>query len=414
MAQVRVGVGPADRIPAVTEQEVLEAIGRLKISAPGSDGVNAEVLKKTAPELAAKWATAFTDVLRSGEFPAEWKEGKCIALAKPGRDIFQASGWRPIVLLRCASKLLESVIAERLIYGLGEKFRVPEIHGFCRGRSCDTALKRIVDAYRAGCGRKGHQTLLLTLDESNAFNSVKHSFLVQQLSGLGVAPYLCTVIKSWLSGQHVQLEFGADQATISLERGVPQGSILGPLLYATSTLSLASLLRPIPGLTSTFYADDKTLVLTTKGVREFRERWLQIETRISDWSRASGLSLNPSKCYYLSPRKLQVSALMIDGKAIGRAKVVTILGLAVDQRLLFREHIKRKTAQARSRLGRLHALGWERAGLDTKRILKTYHLAVLPFLGHAVSVWAEALENPNLAKCRDCPCFIIICLRILC
>ncbi|EER12634.1 conserved hypothetical protein, partial [Perkinsus marinus ATCC 50983] len=108
MAQVRVGVGSADRIPAVTEQEVLEAIGRLKISAPGSDGVNAEVLKKTAPELAAKWATAFTDILRSGEFPAEWKEGKCIALAKPGRDIFQPSGWRPIVLLRCASKLLES------------------------------------------------------------------------------------------------------------------------------------------------------------------------------------------------------------------------------------------------------------------------------------------------------------------
>ncbi|EER04774.1 conserved hypothetical protein, partial [Perkinsus marinus ATCC 50983] len=92
---------------------------------------------------------------------------------------------------------------------------------------------------------------------------------------------------------------------------------------------------------------------------------------------------------------------MIDGKAIGRAKVVTILGLTVDQRLLFREHIKRKTAQARSRLGRLHALGWERAGLDTKRILKTYHLAVLPFLGHAVSVWAEALENPNLAKAVD-------------
>ncbi|EER10122.1 conserved hypothetical protein [Perkinsus marinus ATCC 50983] len=116
----RAGVRPINRdlVEEVTEDEVLQAIGRLKISAPGSDGVNGEVLKKTAPQLAAKWAEAFTYILKTGEYPEEWKDGKCIALSKPGRDIFTASGWRPVVLLRCASKLLESVIAERLLHSL--------------------------------------------------------------------------------------------------------------------------------------------------------------------------------------------------------------------------------------------------------------------------------------------------------
>ncbi|EER07564.1 conserved hypothetical protein [Perkinsus marinus ATCC 50983] len=213
----RAGVRPINRdlVEEVTEDEVLQAIGRLKISAPGSDGVNGEVLKKTAPQLAAKWAEAFTDILKTGEYPEEWKDGKCIALSKPGRDIFTASGWRPVVLLRCASKLLESVIAERLLHSLGDKFRVPEIHGFCRGRSCDTALERIVEAYKSGMGKKGHHTLLLTLDESNAFNSVKHSFIISELNRLGVPPYLVRTLRSWLTGQQVHLEFGADEASVS-------------------------------------------------------------------------------------------------------------------------------------------------------------------------------------------------------
>ncbi|KAF4652882.1 hypothetical protein FOL47_010807 [Perkinsus chesapeaki] len=400
----RAGMKPIqpEWVYAVTGDEVLQAIGKLKISAPGSDGVNGEVLKKTAPLLAAKWAEAFTEILRSGEYPAEWKDGKCIALSKPGRDIFTASGWRPVVLLRCASKLLESVIAERLIHSLGEKFRVPEIHGFCRGRSCDTALARIVEAYKDGTSKKGHHTLLLTLDESNAFNSVKHSFLVSELYRLGVPPYLVRTLRSWLTGQQVHLDFGADSAAITLERGVPQGSILGPLLYSISTLSLASLLRPIDDLVSTFYADDKTLVLCTKGKKDFLMKWNRIEDLITLWGKASGLTLSPSKCSYMCRSKLQVPALFIDGGAIPRTKVVKILGLFVDQRLTFATHIRKRCVEARKRIGVLHALGWERAGLDHRRVIRTWHQAVLPFLAHAASIWAPVLsDSPNLSKILD-------------
>ncbi|EEQ98296.1 hypothetical protein Pmar_PMAR026632, partial [Perkinsus marinus ATCC 50983] len=100
--------------------------------------------------------------------------------------------------------------------------------------------------------------------------------------------------------------------------------------------------------------------------------------------------------------KLQVPALFIDGGAIPREKVVKILGLFVDQRLTFAVHIRKKCAEARKRIGLLQALGWERAGLDHRRIIRTWHQAVLPFLAHAASIWAPVLSgSPNLSKIVD-------------
>ncbi|KAF4729214.1 hypothetical protein FOZ63_020969, partial [Perkinsus olseni] len=111
---------------------------------------------------------------------------------------------------------------------IGGRLETPVVHGFCKGKSVDTAASRIVEAFRAGRKRsKRAPVALIQLDVQNAFPSVKHSHILATLARYGVPRYLIDIAASYLKGQSVAATYG-----------VPQGSALGPFLFLLSTLPL--------------------------------------------------------------------------------------------------------------------------------------------------------------------------------
>ncbi|KAF4681732.1 hypothetical protein FOZ60_011670 [Perkinsus olseni] len=217
----------------------------------------------------------------------------------------------------------------RALIEIRDRLESPVVHGFCKGKSVDTAALRIINAFRAGRKRsKRAPVALIQLDVQNAFPSVKHSHILATLARYDVPRYLIDIVESYLEGQSVAATYGSDEATVAVSRGS-----------------------------------------------------------------AAGLGYEPAKSQALLPRTIGDDVLSLDRTPVDIVKVVRVLGVLINRRLSFQHHIKVKCAEAKAKLGRLRHLGWARAGITGKKVIKTYKVAIVPALSHAVAAWKEGLES---------------------
>ncbi|KAF4649015.1 hypothetical protein FOL47_002547, partial [Perkinsus chesapeaki] len=388
-----------DPVPAVTHSELREAANGLRRgAAPGEDDVTNGIILDTLEVLKDNWSTQFTKALGTGEYPGGWKTSKGIFIHKAGRDPTKPNGWRPICLVGSGSKLFERLIVERLAScpQIRKRLDSPIVHGFCKGKSVDSAVLRVVEAFRAGRKRSKRAPIaLVQLDVQNAFSSVKHSHILATLVRYNVPRYLVRIVEDYLKAQYVSAIYGSDEAGLELERGVPQGSALGPFLFLLSTLPLVDEFADMEGkgVSLTLYADDTTVVVSGGTGPSLVKRWRSAEALLLAWATNAGVSYEPVKSQALLPRTIGDHILSLDGTPIDIVKVVRVLGVWIDHRLSFQHHIRLKVSEAKAKLGRLRHLGWARAGITGKKIIKTYKVAILPALAHAIVAWKEGLES---------------------
>ncbi|KAF4661747.1 hypothetical protein FOL46_005625, partial [Perkinsus olseni] len=340
---------------------------------PGEDDVSNDIVLDTLEVPKDSWSVQLTAALEAGVFPQEWKHSKGVFIHKSGRDPARPNGWRPICLVTSGSKLFERLILERLAScpQIRDRLESPVIHGFCKGKSVDTAALRIINAFRAGRKRsKRAPVALIQLDVQNAFPSVKHSHILATLARYDVPRYLIDIVESYLEGQSVAATYGSDEATVGLERGVPQGSALGPFLFLLSTLPLVDAFSGMEekGVSLTLYADDTTVVVSAGTGPSLVKRWRSAEALLLAWAADAGVSYEPAKSQALLPRTIGDDILSLDGTPVDIVKVVRVLGVLIDRRLSFQHHIKVKCAEAKAKLGRLRHLGWARAGITGKKV----------------------------------------------
>ncbi|CAB0043202.1 unnamed protein product [Trichogramma brassicae] len=242
----RVPSGPALRlprraeelIPAVTLEELKGAQSRIKErSAPGPDGVPNMALKLAVATRPDIFLRVFTMCLETGVFPSGWKRQRLVLLPKPGKPPDEPSSYRPLCMLDTAGKILERIICDRLEAfterpgGLSERQ-----YGFRKGRSTIDAIQDVISTAReAIAGKRWYRgtkeyCAVVTLDVRNAFNSARWDNTLAALRRLLVPDYLLRIIASYFSAR--VLDFTTDEGLESYKvtAGVPQGSVLGPIL----------------------------------------------------------------------------------------------------------------------------------------------------------------------------------------
>ncbi|KAF4706954.1 hypothetical protein FOZ63_007818, partial [Perkinsus olseni] len=165
-----------------------------------------------------------------------------------------------------------------------------------------------------------------------------------------------------------------------------------PLVAQNPVLEESSFDCP-QGVSLTLYADDTTVVVSAGTGPSLVKRWRSAEALLLAWAADAGVSYEPAKSQALLPRTIGDDVLSLDGTPVDIVKVVRVLGVLIDRRLSFQHHIKVKCAEAKAKLGRLRHLGWARAGITGKKVIKTYKVAIVPALSHAVAAWKEGLES---------------------
>jgi len=354
-----------DEIPKFSEEEVkLAAVTLKNKKAPGPDGVPSEILKLIAGHHPKLLLELFNKCLEVGVFPSRWKAARLILLDKgKGGNPQSASSYRPLCMLDGMGKLLEKLIKSRLQTAIQEAGDYSQNqHGFRRGHSTLNAVKQVISAvYEARSHSYATRpvVLLVTLDIKNAFNSLRWADVLDALEHNYTVPkYLLRIVDNYLSDRKVLYNTDCGVQEKVMTAGAAQGSVLGPDLWNIVYDSLLRLDMP-DDTYLVAYADDVAAVITARNTELAQIRLSQIMRRVTTWIDRHGLqlALEKTEVALLTGRSVEPNTIFyVNNFPIENKYSTKYLGIQIDRRLNFNEHIHKtciKAAEKTASLSRL-------------------------------------------------------------
>jgi hypothetical protein len=355
-----------------------------KNKACGTDGIHVNVLKEVL-NFDVPLADIFTYSLRSSSVPQDWRDANITPLHKKGSRM-KSNNYRPVSLTSQVVKLMERLVLDALwTHILDNDLITCDQHGFQGSCSCVTQLIEClsdwVHAYDAGL-----ETDAIYLDFSKAFDTVAHKRLIHKLNNLGIKGNVLSWIEAFLLGrrQRVVLRNGVS-GWKDVTSGVPQGSILGPVLFLLYVNDLPDCVAS----TAKLFADDTKLYRIIRDEKDCQS--LQDDMNaLAAWSRIWLLRFNADKCVVLRIRAAMNYAYTLNGTYLMTEKDQRDLGVIVSDTLTPGKHITSVTKKAKQRLGMIRRCF---TGLNSDKVRILYTTLVRPVLEYGSTVW-----NPWLKK----------------
>ena len=373
----------------ISENGLMKLLQNLKPGkAAGPDKLKPLLLRELREEIAPIIQIIFDRSLKTGKLPADWMKANVMPVFKKG-DKSLAANYRPISLTCILCKVLEHILASNIVKHLdGQGILYDLQHGFREKRSCETQLIMLIEdlARNASVGK---QTDIILLDFSKAFDKVNHSKLLWKLHQYGIRGHVLNWVRAFLGSrsQRVVIE-GEESESIPVTSGVPQGSVLGPILFLIYINDLPDEVCSRVRL----FADDTALYLTMES--EDSGPTLQSDLDIlSMWETRWDMEFNPSKCQvvHVAGSKRPVKRdYILHGQVLESVTCAKYLGVDISGSLTWNSHIDRITGSAN------RTLGFVRRNIKTRmsKVRETaYNTLVRPQLEYASAVWDPHNKN---------------------
>lgn len=379
--------------------DVKRYIDNLNITkATGLDDISPKVLKSCSDVIAPYIAYIINRSVDTGIFPDSLKEARVTPLFKSG-DKDDLGNYRPISILPTLSKLFERHIADQIhLYFKETNIIHQNQSGFRRNHSSHTALLRLIESWLRDIDN-GKMIGAVFLDLRKAFDLVDHQILLHKLKLYHFSEKSIQLFKSYLSNRRQLVKVGNLKSNYSvITSGVPQGSILGPLLFL---LYINDLSDACPTANTDLYADDSTLHKSGFSVQEIQLQLQHNLNNISDWCAVNNMSINPSKttCMLIgSPFKINHSnklELTINSTILENKDFHNVLGVLVDKYLSWKYHIEYVCRKLNSKIALLKGI-INYLTEDMKQMF--YNAYILPILDYCCIIWGKNTKGCYINK----------------
>jgi len=399
---------PPQGFEPISEEEITKNLATTSNkSAPGPTGITYKLLKWCHAASPSCLTTLFNATISLGHHP--WRSATVVPIPKPGKiDYWVAKAYRPISLLECCGKLLEKIVAKRILLDSAH-FNLLPARQF-GSRDYHTATDAVLSATHTiqTCVKSGNAAGLLLFDIQGFFDNLHVGRLVHIFSLLSFPSSLCAWVRSFLTDHRITLTFnGEPLPEVVLNHGTPQGSPMSPILSAIYILPMLHIAERWHFHSLSTYVDDGAIVVTGASHQSVIQKCQDGFFTVVNWLLCNGLRIDPDKTEFIVFQRhhanlTHVGTLrpLIDLRIPGggtltvrRSTTVHYLGVFIDNKLHWEPHAKIMAARARSSLRGLHLLGNSVQGLDFHNWRTVFHAIILPILLYGLPVWSHRVPK---------------------
>ena len=395
---------------------------QLKISkAPGPDQLHPRLLKELSEEISPPLETIFNQSLKQGCLPKIWKIGEISAIFKKGNRRV-AGNYRPVSLTSTICKTLESIVREKIIQHMRDNNLFSKHqYGFIDRRSTTLQLLYILDEWTEILDDGGTVDVVY-MDFMKAFDKVPHERLLAKLSAYGIGGDVLTWIRSFLLNRKQRVRVReATSEWKEVTSGIPQGSVLGPILFVMYINDMPESL--VNNSMVNMFADDSKLYKRTDIANGASDLQKDLD-KLYEWSSKWLLKFHPEKCKVLSlgnrPSEDIPTLYLYTQHPNGTLEKVTLqettsekdIGVYIDNKLSFRDQINTKTTKANTIMGIIRR---NFDYLDKNIFMQLYRSLVRPHLEVSNSAWPpilkqdiETIEDVQKRATRQIPGFKVL------
>lgn len=382
-------------IKLLTPKEISEEVKLLNLKkSPGIDQITAKMIKELPRKGIILLTYIYNAILRTGYWPKCLKVAQIIMIHKQGKEPTEVTSYRPISLLPIMSKLLERLLLKRINYDLPPESWIPDHQfGFRQKHTTIQQIHRITQTINKALENKQYCSGVF-LDISQAFDKVWHSGLLYKIKHTLPAAYY-ELLKSYLRDRTFQTKINEEKSDLhTIRSGVPQGSVLGPILYVLYTLDLPTTQDTIIGT----FADDTAILSSHEYPQIASEQTQNHLNNLEQWLKKWKIRVNENKSTHVTYtlRKETCPVVTINNVQIPQAQTVKYLGIHIDRKLTWKHHIMKKKKQVEIKARELQWLIGRKSQVSTENKVLIYKAVIKPIWSYGIQIWGCASKS-NLA-----------------
>lgn len=386
-------------IKPVTDNEITDIIMKQssKRKSPGYDLITMDLLKELPVKGIRYLRQMINAIFRLCYFPSQLKVAQIILIPKPGKQQELVTSYRPISLLPTLSKIIEKLLLSRLKLIIQDKNLIPDHQfGFRAEHATIEQVHRVVKTIRTAFENKQYCSAAY-LDITQAFDKVWHKGLLYKLKMVLPFSYF-SLLKSYIEDRYFLIKYNSEQTKLHrIESGVPQGSVLGPVLYTLFTADIPT----SEETTIATFADD-TVILSSNKNDLLASKHLQNHlNQISLWLETWRMKANANKSNHVTYtlRKGNCPNVFLGTEMLPQSDAAKYLGIHIDRRLTWQKHIFMKRKQMGLKLTSLNWLIGKNSKLSIDNKLLIYKSIIRPIWTYGAEIWGSAAKtNVNIIQ----------------